>query len=172
MRPARPGDAAEIGRIQIETWRAAYAGFLPPAVLDAVDVAAASAQWVSALDAPPAEGRVLVASENDVLVGFASLQASDEETTGQVGVLLVEPRWGRRGHGSRLLAAVVDTAREAGLTRLVCWVPERDLATTALLTAAGWATDGWVRTLEDGATVVREVRMHTDIGSSDAAAAP
>ncbi|MBA3524433.1 MAG: GNAT family N-acetyltransferase [Geodermatophilaceae bacterium] len=168
VRPARPDDAAEIGRIQVETWRSAYADLLPADTLQTVDPAAAGAQWTAAISAAPADGLVLVATENDVLVGFASLQEADAENSGEVGALVVEPRWGRRGHGSRLLAAVVDRAREAGLTRLESWVPERDPAMTGLLTSAGWAADGWVRTLEDGATVVREVRMHTDISPTPA----
>lgn len=171
MRPARVTDAGEIGRIQVETWRSAYAALLPAGTLDTVDEAAAGAHWAEALAAAPAAGTVLVAAENDVLVGFASLQGTDDERTGEVGALLVEPRWGRRGHGSRLLAAVVERARDVGLQRLVTWVPERDVAMTGLLTAAGWGADGWIRTLEDGATVVREVRLHTDIGDPGTAVA-
>ena len=36
VRPARAEDAAEIGRIQILTWRTAYQKLLPAAVLEAL----------------------------------------------------------------------------------------------------------------------------------------
>ena len=48
---------------------------------------------------------------------------ADASHTAQIAPLLVEPRWGRRGHGSRLLAAAVDHARADGFTRLITWVP-------------------------------------------------
>ena len=57
---------------------------------------------------------MLVALEQDNVVGFAALapadpQADEPDATVAVGPILVEPRWGRRGHGSRLMAAAVDT---------------------------------------------------------------
>ena len=47
----------------------------------------------------------------------------DVEATDAIAALLVEPRWGRRGHGSRLLSAIVELARLDGVRRLVAWVP-------------------------------------------------
>jgi L-amino acid N-acyltransferase YncA len=73
----------------------------------------------------------------------------------------VEPRWGRRGHGSRLLAAVVDTIRNDGMTRLIGWIPEGDSVTLDFLTSAGWAPDGLVRALDTGDGELREIRLHT-----------
>jgi L-amino acid N-acyltransferase YncA len=109
-----------------------------------------------------------VALEREWTVGFAALSPltdpepgePDPGTTVALGPLLVEPRWGRRGHGSRLLAAAVDHARADGMTRAVAWVPEQDTASRALLTSAGWAEDGLVRALDTGAGEVREVRLH------------
>ena len=74
--------------------------------------------------------------------------------------MLVEPRWGRRGHGSRLMAAAVDLAREAGMTRAVSWIPEADTVTREFLVGAGWAPDGLVRALDTGAGELREIRLH------------
>ena len=44
VRPARTGDVAEIARIQIDTWRIAYADLLPAAVRDGLSVEAARAE--------------------------------------------------------------------------------------------------------------------------------
>lgn len=165
-------DAAEIGRIQVDTWRAAYRELLPAAVLDGLDADGAAEAWAGAVAAPPSQRHhVLVALEKDWRVGFAALGPADElqpddpapDTTGAVAALLVEPRWGRRGHGSRLLAAAVDHARLDGLTRLVMWIPERDEITRAFLESAGWAADGLVRALDTGAGELREVRLHTEL---------
>jgi GNAT superfamily N-acetyltransferase len=170
VRPARPDDAADIGRIQVETWRTAYATILPEPVLAGLSVEAATAAWADAITAPPSpDHRVLVALEQQWLVGFAAsgpaddLEPDDPEpaTTLALAPILVEPRWGRRGHGSRLLAATVEHARAAGMTRAIAWIPDGDTPSKEFLVSAGWAPDGLARALDTGAGELREVRLHT-----------
>ncbi|MCW2675068.1 MAG: acyltransferase [Modestobacter sp.] len=179
MRPAAPGDAAHIARVQVVTWRTAYRAVLPAAVLDEWDDDAAAAAWRVAVLRPPTPAHgVLVAEDSGTLVGFAAYGPAElttgelpsvEGPTTEVGALLVEPRWGRRGHGSRLLAALADVARAAGVRRLQIWLPEADRVTVAFLAGAGWAQDGWVRALDTGTSTIREVRWHTllDDGPAD-----
>jgi GNAT superfamily N-acetyltransferase len=170
VRPARPGDAEEIGRIQLETWRSAYAEIVPQPVLDGLSAASAAAAWSAAITTPPTpRHHVLVALEGQWLVGFVAfgpasdLEDDDPQPASTIGVapLLVEPRWGRRGHGSRLLAATVDHARSDLMTRAIAWIPEGDRSTRDFLTSAGWAPDGLARALDTGAGELREVRLHT-----------
>lgn len=171
VRPARPEDAADIARIQGDTWRTAYRSVLPPAVLDAWDEDAAVEAWRAAVTSPltPAHG-VVVAVERQGVVGFAAFgpaeladgeQPDPDGPTTEILTLLVEPRWGRRGHGSRLLAAVTDLARGTGAGRLEAWLPEQDDVSAGFFESAGWAPQGWVRTLDTGAAPLREVRWHT-----------
>jgi len=163
VRPARAADASELGRIQLETWRAGYASILPSAVLDALSAEDAAASWRDAVTAPPsARHRVMVAMEGQWVVGFVAL-APEDETTVAVGPLLVEPRWGRRGHGSRLLAAATDTARLDGATAATSWLPEADEASRAFFGSAGWAADGTARVLDTGSGTLREIRIHTSL---------
>ena len=164
VRPARAGDAAEIGRVQVETWRTAYASLLPPDALDGVDASQAAITWLAEIEGPASERHhVLVALEQDWLVGFAAVAPAEDDGTGEIALLLVEPRWGRRGHGSRLLAAVVDHWREDGFTRGVVWIPESDQASAAFYEGAGWARDGFVRGLDAGGATLREIRLHTSL---------
>ena len=172
MRPAGPDDAAEIGRIQVETWRTAYGEILPAPVLAALDVTSAAEAWAAAVASPPTpRHRVLVAMEKEWRVGFVAIGPADESdatdaspgATAAVAPILVEPRWGRRGHGSRLLAAATDTARTDGFTRLIAWVPEEDEASQAFLVSAGWAPEGLARALDTGAGELREIRLHTSL---------
>jgi GNAT superfamily N-acetyltransferase len=125
----------------------------------------------------PAHG-VLVALERNSVVGFAAfgpaeLAAGEESDpagpTTELSTLLVEPRWGRRGHGSRLLAAVADVARGGGAARLQVWVPEADGVSAGFYESAGWARDGWARTLDTGGDEpLREIRWHALLGDEDA----
>jgi GNAT superfamily N-acetyltransferase len=171
VRPAVPGDAEEIARVQLVTWRTAYRSLLPAPVLDDWDGEAAASAWRTAVTSPPTAGHgVLVAEEGGTLVGFTAYgpaelgtgeSPSAEGPTAEVAALLVEPRWGRRGHGSRLLAAVADLLRSQGVARLQIWLPEADRVSSDFLESAGWARDGWARALDTGSTTIREVRWHT-----------
>jgi GNAT superfamily N-acetyltransferase len=179
VRPAWPDDAAEIARIQLVTWRTAYRSVLPAEVLDDWDPAAGTATWRAAIAAPPTPGHgVLVALERNELVGFAAYgpaELTDGELpdpagpTAEVSTLLVEPRWGRRGHGSRLLAAVADLALAGGSARLQVWLPEADRVSASFYESAGWAPDGWARTLDTGSGTLREVRWHALLGEEGTA---
>ena len=60
-----------------------------------------------------------------------------------------------------MLAAVVDLAAATGVIRLQCWLPEADTVTAGFLEQAGWAPDGWVRTLDAESTTIRQLRWHT-----------
>jgi GNAT superfamily N-acetyltransferase len=166
VRPARPEDAERVARVQLSTWRTAYGDVLPAEAL-AVPEEQAAALWLRAIELPPSpRHRVLVAMEAAELVGFAaSGPAEDVDVEGvELTALVVEPRWGRRGHGSRLLAATVDHWRQDGNEgRAVHWAWERDTATRSFLTGAGWELDGTARGLDTGPRVERQVRLHADV---------
>jgi len=180
VRPAFPDDAAEIARIQVVTWRTAYRSLLPTSVLDDWDADAATVSWRAAITRPPTPAHgVLVALEKNTVVGFAAYGPAelvgDERPdptgpTSELSTLLVEPRWGRRGHGSRLLAAVADLAEAGGAARLQVWVPEADEVSAGFYESAGWAPDGWARTLDTGDVPLREVRWHALIGTTEGTA--
>jgi len=175
VRPARPDDAEEIARIQLSIWRTAYSRVLPRSVVEGVGDEFAVARWRAAVTSPPTrQHRVLVAQEQQWTVGFAAFGPADEDdlagdadldpaTTIAIGTLLVEPRWGRRGHGSRLLAAVIDLAREAGQTTALTWTLEADEASQSFYRSAGWEPDGTGRALDMDGTAVHEIRLHASL---------
>jgi ribosomal protein S18 acetylase RimI-like enzyme len=176
VRPARPGEAADIARLQLATWRVAYRRLLPPHVLAQMDEDFLRERWLEAINDPPtARHRVLVAVEQaaqEYLVGFLASGPADEDQAGDQGgdqdlatitELLVEPRWGRRGHGSRLLAAAVDHWRDDGLTDAQMWIFESDVATAKFLESAGWAESGLRRELDVEDMLVPQVRYHVSL---------
>lgn len=159
VRPAHPEDAERIASVQLATWAEAYSTLLPPIDVPLVQVAAV---WLNAIEAAPSpEHRVLVALDRHELVGFASSTPSDEPRTAELTALLVEPRWGRRGHGSRLLAAAVEHWRRDGVTVGQHWAFEKDAVVIGFLESAGWAFDGIGRALDTGPRLVHQRRLHT-----------
>ncbi len=184
VRPARTPEAGEIARIQLATWRVAYRRILPRRTLDELDEEWMAERWRTAIDTPPtARHRVLVAIEQadqDYLVGFlaagpadqAALAPDEEPLPPDVAAitdLLVEPRWGRRGHGSRLLAAAVDTWRADGFGTAVAWAYRDDTATRTFLTSAGWGPDGATRALDVDDLLIAQLRLHADLSVEQSA---
>lgn len=177
VRPARPSDAPEIARIQAVTWRTAYREALPAQVLDEWDEAQATASWHAAITSPPTPGHgVMVALEKQALVGFAAFGPAELEPTEssdpaapttEITTLLVEPRWGRRGHGSRLLAAAADLARSTAAGRLQVWLLDSDEVSAGFYGSAGWEQEGWSRTLDTGGTPLRELRWYALLDDAD-----
>ena len=179
VRPARPDDAGEIARIQLSTWRTAYRRMFPAHVLAALDEAYLGRGWLEAITEPPSpKHRVLVAIEqsetSSTTVGFAAAGPADEHALAPeekpldpsvvaITDLLVEPRWGRRGHGSRLIAACVDHWREDGFTTAVAWAYDADAATRAFLASSGWEPDGATRALDVDDLLVPQIRLHVRI---------
>lgn len=173
VRPARQGDVAALADVQLRVFRESYGELLPASVLVGLDDATAEAAWREAVTQPPSpRHRVLVAVETGRLVGFAATAPAgdddlDPAVDAEIRVLLVLPERQRAGHGSRLLAAAVDTLVGDSFTSAVAWVPAGDPALRAFYGSAGWAEDA-TRELADetGQAGVGEVRLQALIGGA------
>src|SRR5688500_19243854 len=76
IRRATADDGDAIGRVQVETWRAAYRGLLPDDVLDGFDVAVRQRLWRDGLSRPRRPGSETIVAEIDgTVVGFTSVGA-------------------------------------------------------------------------------------------------
>jgi L-amino acid N-acyltransferase YncA len=161
VRPAVEADVDDLVRIQSDTWRAAYAQLVPAAAIAELSGPAAHDAWRAAITAGDGY-HVFVASEGEWTVGFcaaAHYRGENGATVDEVSTLLVEPRWGRRGHGGRLLAAAAEALRRHGAEVGWAWIPEADATSRAFYAHAGWAADGAVRGLDTGVGTLREIRL-------------
>jgi GNAT superfamily N-acetyltransferase len=162
VRAARPADVPDIARVQRSAWETG--GFVPADVLDKLPPEFAENTWKSAVNEPPSpRHHVLVAQEQDWVVGFAAVGPATDSADGEIATLLVEPRWGRRGHGSRLLAAATDHLRGDGFQTVLAWISDRDKASRQFYESAGWEPDGLARTLDADGTELREIRLHASL---------
>src|ERR1051326_4034238 len=71
IRAARPGDARSIARLDVETWRATYAGILSAPFLVGLSTQRREVGWASIIDRDPQDLRVAV-DENGRIRGFGS----------------------------------------------------------------------------------------------------
>jgi GNAT superfamily N-acetyltransferase len=169
VRIAWADDAEAIASLQARTWPVLYADLLPAEAL-AVDPARAAEMWRGVLRTPQdARSRVLVALERNRVVGFAITAPAvdpdcDPVADAELVELTVDPGEQRKGHGSRLLHAVVETMQADRFTRAVMWTMATDEALRGFLTESGWAPDSAHRELDldgSGSTRVKQVRLHT-----------
>ncbi|WP_181310570.1 GNAT family N-acetyltransferase [Nocardioides campestrisoli] len=169
VRVAWADDAPAIAALQVRAWPELYADLVPAEALPQ-DPDALTPVWRESLARPSdARNRVLVALERNRVVGFALTSPAadpdcDPVRDGELSELTLDPAERRRGHGSRLLQACVDTLVADHFTRAVTWVEAGNDALRTFLTEAGWAPDGAHRELDldgTGKHRLKQVRLHT-----------
>jgi len=171
VRLASAGDAAAIASVQITAWHEAFDDIWPVEIFESLAAADVEMQWARAVISPPGPGfRVLVATQSEDVVGYCAIAPAndDDAEPGDMELLAweVSPPARRKGHGTRLLTAAVDHARQLGGTCLIVWSVATDDARTGLLRACGFAPDGAHRevALDEGwagaqqAPTLRQVR--------------
>jgi ribosomal protein S18 acetylase RimI-like enzyme len=123
IRPAQPGDARDIARLDVETWRAAYAGLLSPGYLVGLSERRREAGWRSVILHEPRDVRVAVDAGGAIL-GFGSCGPSRGARgfAGEIFTLYVAPDWHNAGIGRRLLTALFRRLVAAGRNSAILWV--------------------------------------------------
>jgi ribosomal protein S18 acetylase RimI-like enzyme len=123
IRPGRPGDARSIARLDVETWRATYAGILAAPFLVGLSAQRRELGWATVIDREPRDVRVAVNEEGHIL-GFGSCGRcrGEPDFTGEVFTLYVAPDWQNRGIGRRLLLALFERLVDQGCGSAIIWV--------------------------------------------------
>lgn len=124
VRQARLEDAQAIAKIEIETWRATYAGMLPDRVLLNMSERRQTPSWASFLRHRPED--VWVAEHPGLgVVGFGNCgtqRDSAVDYSGEVYTLYVLPDLQNRGLGRDLLRALFTRLEEGGHRSALVWV--------------------------------------------------
>ena len=146
VRPAAPDDADAIGRIQVETWRAAYTGLMPDEAIASFDVGERQRLWREGLNRTPRPGSAtFVVEDGGEVVGFATVGASRDDEAGDeaelYAIYLHPSRWSR-GLGAALLQRAEESMRASGFRRALLWVLEGNERAERFYRAAGWEQDG------------------------------
>jgi ribosomal protein S18 acetylase RimI-like enzyme len=123
IRAARPGDARRIARLDVETWRAAYAGILATPFLVSLSAPRREVGWAAVIEREPRDIRVAVNGDGEI-VGFGSCGRNRDraEHTGEVFTLYVAPDWQNQGIGRALLLALFERLVAQGAASALIWV--------------------------------------------------
>ena len=140
VRQATSEDADAIGRVQVETWRAAYTGLLPTEAIARFDVEEQQRLWRGRVGTGSA---IFVAELDGEVVGFASVGASfSEEEAGELYAIYLHPSWWGRGIGRALLERAEQSLRSSSFAHAILWVMEGNERAERFYRAAGWEEDG------------------------------
>jgi ribosomal protein S18 acetylase RimI-like enzyme len=145
VRKANIADAKRIAQIHVETWRVAYHGQMPEAVLDALDVNRRESFWNSRL-ATQSHG-VAVAEVNQEVVGFCDLISSRDadsksQEIGEIAAIYVHPEFWRNGAGKALCRHSLKEARQQNYAAVTLWVLSSNTAARNFYEATGFCLDG------------------------------
>jgi ribosomal protein S18 acetylase RimI-like enzyme len=123
IRPARPADAHRISRLDVETWRATYAGILTTPFLVGLSAPRREIGWATVIEREPRD--VLVAVDADgTIQGFGSCGKcrGRGQFAGEVYTLYVAPDWQNQGIGRLLLLGLFQRLLAQGCGSAIIWV--------------------------------------------------
>ena len=160
VRPAGGDDAAAIARVQVATWRSAYAGIFPEAYLGNLNDIRIAAGWGASIERA---GHVTLVAEDAALpaepvVGFAHAGPGEAAGEAEVFTLYVLSGHQRRGIG-RLLLARMAALLAPDHSRIVIRVLVENGPARAFYERLGGAA-GAVRRLHVGGRAVEEIAYH------------
>ena len=123
IRVARQGDARRIARLDVETWRATYAGILTTPFLVGLSTQRRELGWAAVIEREPRDVRVAVDSDGNIL-GFGSCGRcrAGAQFAGEVFTLYVAPDWQNQGIGRLLLLALFERLVAQGCGSAIIWV--------------------------------------------------
>jgi GNAT superfamily N-acetyltransferase len=175
------GDVDELARINIDTWRAAYAGIVPQARLDSMDVQTYRLRWLESVTTGRPGVELLVAEVDGRLAAYAVAgpyrpqeDAGPEVVTGlaELYALYVDPPMQGRGAGTAVHDTVLRMLAAQGNQEAALWVLADNLPSRRWYERRGWRADGALSTWSAGDRELPELRMRRSLaaGSSERSA--
>lgn len=145
-RVAAPGDAAQLARISVDTWRTAYRDILPTDFLDGLSYESREQRWRGQLAQARPQGLDLVAEDDAAgiaggcVVGFACSGPERDGIPGYDGeiyAIYVLAEHQHRGIGQQLMAASARHLAAQGFRAVMLWTLEGNLRARAFYEALG-----------------------------------
>jgi ribosomal protein S18 acetylase RimI-like enzyme len=159
-------DAPELARVHVDSWRAAYRGLVPDAVLERFEYNWREKRFREALAAGVEETYLIWMGEKAVgslTLGAARDPDLDADRTGEIWGIYVLPGYWRRGVGRTLAMEAERILRSRGYEDAVLWVLEGNGRARRFYEAMGFAPDGELREMNWGAPL-RAVRYSKALG--------
>lgn len=158
IRAATWEDAAAIAAVQIDSWRAAYAGILPESWLAGMSLEEYTGFWQRLMNGN--ENSVLAAVEDDKVVGWISGGDSRDSGSGEVSevyAIYIAPAFQGKGLGRCLMRGM--EKRFPVFRDITLWVFARNLAAQSFYRREGYEFDGTRQKFQLGGADLEELRF-------------
>ena len=169
VRDTTVADAGAVARVQISSWRAAYAGIVPEQHLREVSVRSLAERAAAERRHPDPAVHHLVAEHGLEVVAFCAAGPTRDDDlppgTGELYALYADPAYWSTGVGRALMREALDRLRACGYTAVVLWVLAGNTRGRRFYAAAGFHADGESRVIRMSAPVP-EVRYTRELGTT------
>lgn len=126
IRPAQLPDAPAVAEVHVATWRTAYAGIIPAAYLDQLDVNERAMMWHRALSDLQSPRITFVAEDAQRQIAGFAVGAPNREAhpvyTGELMAIYVLAAHQGKGLGKRLFQSLAVWLHEQGHHHVLLWV--------------------------------------------------
>ena len=147
IRIAHEEDAAALGALHARSWKAAYRGIVPDAILHTFTPEGRTELFQKALQ--EAEGIYAIAFEGLRPAGFVCIGICRDEDKpagwGEIRGLYLDPAFWRKGIGTKLAYWGINALNAQGYGRALLWVLEKNAAARAFYENIGFVCDGTVQ---------------------------
>ncbi len=127
IRPSRAEDALAVASVRIVSWQTAYRGIVPDAHLDAMSPQKNLDHWRKVASGEEPDTELLIAEENDHVIGFAVYGPARPPALGYSGELYATywlPEAMGKGYGTQMMDRVAAGLRRLGHADMIVWVME------------------------------------------------
>jgi RimJ/RimL family protein N-acetyltransferase len=166
IRPARAADAQAIAEVHVATWRAAYRGLLPQALLDGLSVQQRASSWRSILLAANDQTLVAIDGPTEQIIGFVTVGVSRDndtsDTVAELRAIYLHPSHWDTGLGRRLHDAGLDLLSEP-FTEVSLWVLDSNSRARRFYERLGWHPDGGAKEDVRDDVTLSEVRYRRSL---------
>jgi ribosomal protein S18 acetylase RimI-like enzyme len=171
-------DVDELARINIDTWRAAYAGIVPQTRLDAMEPEAYRLRWIENVTTGRPGVEFRVAEVDGRLAAYAIAgpyrpqeDAEPEVVTGlaELYAIYVDPPMQGRGAGTAVHDDVLRALAAQGNDEAALWVLVDNVASRRWYERRGWRADGALSSWSAGDRHLPELRMRRSLVAPSAA---
>ena len=161
VRPAGPADALGLAIVQVRSWRAAYPGIVPDAILRSLSVERRELAWRQILGDGASQTYVAVTGE--AIAGWISVGRSRDgdatPATGELWGIYVDPDHWARGAGHALWARGEPHLAAAGFAEVTLWVFRDNVRAQRFYRGIGFAPDGAGQAIDFDGISVPEIRF-------------
>lgn len=145
IRPATPDDALPLAIVHVDSWRSAYRGLVPTAILDGLDYDRRAVRFRESIAAHTEE--TYLAEGDGEIFGFLTVgpcrdEDVDAAVTGEIWGIYLAPQHWRKGIGTALCRYSEQLLRSRGYRQAVLWVFADNAEAQRFYEAMGFAADG------------------------------